>query len=342
MKSMPKSREKSGGIPEEYIPEGIREEQLAEFEKERRSIEEHRVEAKRMVHDLLTRDARILVLDLAQEGGASPRDISDERVLEEFKRRQFGGGEMTHGSIFRNILGIDPDDPRVTVWDVPKEPERKNLPFPDVWITTGGPAMPSELDRETENTEWLRRAISAQKELAKAGVPGVAVCLGHQLWEYSRGAKVGKVRPVREFGTAQLRATEAGKDLQLLYGFWDEKGEVEISASRIEGVITPPQEGEFKVLAVNDYSGYQAAVHSLRPDQPIEEAAQEDLVVLSIQHHPEIMAIYLEVLRHLRADAMRQEGLNPDQMIFKDTPKARNVWLRFIELAARRIRKRSE
>ncbi|MEK7084127.1 MAG: hypothetical protein AAB932_02760, partial [Patescibacteria group bacterium] len=255
----------------------LRREQHAQFEIERESIEEHREEAKRIIADQLTRDARILVLDVSQ-GGFDPNKVANKQLVNRVMETQYGkAGTTSHGEIMRRMLGFEPDDPRVTVWDVANDPDRTDIPYPDAWVGTGGPAMPSELDpgNETKNTKWLQRTADAMQELSRANVPGVAICLSHQLWEYGRGARVGKRHPQRQFGTARLRATEEGKRLQLLYGFWDDTGEVDISASHSEGVITPPPEGNFQVLAVDDYSDYQVAVHPLRKDQPIEEAIEE-------------------------------------------------------------------
>ncbi len=146
----------------------------------------------------------------------------------------------------------------------------------------------------------------------------------------------------REFGTVEMEATAAGKDLQLLYGFWDDAGKVDVSASHSEGVIKSSKNSDMHVIACNDYSEFQGFARPLRKGQTVEEADKEDELVVSLQNHPEITAMLLSVLRNLRADAMRSEGMRPEEMIFRDTPKARTIWKNFIEMVARRAQKRNK
>ena len=334
--------------PEQFIrPRAVQTEvwdrQLEALEREREGIEEHRLEAHRMVTDLLTEQARILVLDFSQGSSGLDR-LKDARMRDAVRERQADGVMESHADLFRAALGFDPGDSRIDIWKVYEDPERTGIPYPDVWFATGGPAMPSELHpgNETENTSWLERAVSAMKELEKAKVPGMAVCLGHQLWEHSQGANVGKRHPQREFGTVRLQGTPFAQELQLLVGILDDQGGVEISASHSEAVITPPQGRNMEVIALNRYSDYQGAIHGLGPaERPVREAVEEDEFVLSIQNHPEVMAIFLTALRELRAPAMRKEGLKPEEMIFHQTPEARKLFLRFLEVAARRMNKRT-
>lgn len=210
--------------------------------------------------------------------------------------------------------------------------------------------MPSELHpgNETENTNWLRRAVAAINTLKQAHVPGIAVCLGSQLTEHEAGADVGPItppwrdKPQREFGTVQMQATETGRQLQLLYGFWDDSGNVDISASHSEGVRTPTQKPGVEVIAFNSYSPFQGFAHPTREGQSVLEADQEDELVVSLQNHPEILALYLEMLRHVRGEKMRAEDLQPETMLYRNTPAARTMWHNFIELAGRRTKKRSQ
>lgn len=317
--------------------------QLEALEQEKAGIEEHRREAHKMVRNLLTERARILVLDFS-EGASNVEQLQDSRMIDAVRERQAGGQMESHADFFRDALGFDPGDPRVDIWKVYEDPERTNIPYPDVWFTTGGPAMPSELHpgNETENTPWLKRAVVALRELEQLKVPGMAVCLGHQLWEHSQGAVVGKRHQQREFGTTQLQATQFAKELQLLVGFFDDQGAVDISASHSESVITPPSGKNLEVVALNNYSDYQGAIHGLGPsERPVREAVEADEFVFSIQNHPEVAAILLAALRELRAPAMRKEGLKPEEMIFHQTPAARKIFFRFLEVAARRMNKRT-
>lgn len=327
----------------DYLPEEVRDAQLAEFARERDSVLKERAEACRFIADQLPRDARILCIDVSQDG-LKKLDVPEE-MMAGMAETQFGEGDRTFPEAFRHLMGLDEDDPRFMVWRAFERPKPKGLPFPDAWLVTGGPAMPSELDpgNKTENTKWLKRAAKAIQELTAANIPGVPVCLGHQLFAYAEGARVGRPEHgTREFGTVDMQATEAGKDLQLLYGFWNEEGNTQVSATHSEGVIVPPTSRDMHVIAFNGYSNYQGFAKPLREGQTVQEADQEDQLVVSLQNHPEVTAMLLSVLRHVRGDAMKAEGLNPDEMIFKDTPNARSIWHNFIELAARRAQNRSK
>lgn len=327
-----------------YLPSELLEQQVDEFERERANIERDKDEAQKFIADQLPRDARILVIDVGQDGLKDA--VLPEGVAKELQQTQFGGEEkMTYAAAFRHMLGLGAGDERLMVWRAFERKKPKNVPFPDAWLVTGGPAMPSEMEpgNETENTQWLLRAQAAIKELVKSKIPGVPVCLGHQLFNYSEGAKVGRLQGgKREFGTVEMQATDVGENLQLLYGFWDDKGNVNVGASHSEGVITPSQNPDMHVIAFNDYSKYQGFARPLNEGQTVEEADREDQLVLSLQNHPEITAMLLSVLRNLRTDAMRGEGLKPEEMLFRDTPKARSIWRNFIEMTARRAQKRQK
>lgn len=326
-----------------YVPEELLDEQVKEFEHERAGVEREREEAGKFIADQLPRDARILVVDVGQDG---MKDAPiPKKVKKEFLQGQFGGDRMDYASAFRHMLGLSEGDPRLMVWRAFERKKPKNLPFPDAWLVTGGPAMPSELEpgNETENTEWLVRASSAIKELVKAKIPGVPVCLGHQLFNYAEGAVVGRPQgKSREFGTVSMQATDAGRDLQLLQGFWDDADTVEVSSSHSEGVIKPSTNPDMHVIAFNDYNEYQGFARPLNEGQTLEEADKEDALVVSMQNHPELISMSLAILRNLRADAMRAEGLKPEEMIFRDTPNARMIWKKFIEMVARRAQKRNK
>lgn len=314
------------------------------FEVSKENVQREREEAHRFIESELRHRARILVLDVGQDAVKDVlAQINDRKITQLARDTQFGRGNIGNAEEFRHVMGFDEDETQVDVWKVfDKDRRLSDIPYPDAWIMTGGPAMPSELEpgHETENTEWMQRAVRAVNELKKAGVPGMAVCLGHQLWEHAQGARVGQLKPQREFGTVQLHKRPEADDLQLLYGFFDDQGKVQIGASHSESVITPPSRKEIQVVAFNSYTPYQAAAHPLREGQSVAEADAEDELVLSTQLHPEITPVLLHAIRQVRADTMTQEGLEPEKMVFSDTPEARRVWNNFLELVARRMKKR--
>jgi len=327
-------------------PEGISAEhwmrQEAAFAEERESVERHLRDAQQFVREELQRRAHILVFDLGGETNLA--EVQDDQLQREVEELQFGGTHATHGEALRHMLGFEPGDSQVTIWEAFKNQELPNMPYPDVFLTTGGPAMPSELDpgNETENTAWLRKVVDVMAELKKNQVPGIAICLGHQLWNYMEGAQVGVTGGgVREYGTPEVYATGAGKDLQVLQGFWDDDDKVIVTAAHSEGVLAMPENRQdLQVIAWNKYMDVHGVASPTRVGQTVEEADQDDELVLTLQHHPEILARMLEVMRRLRGANMEAEGLDTKNMLFQNTPKARNVWLRFLELIQRRIEKR--
>lgn len=334
------------GLVKPMPDKGKQEAQLEEFEREAASLEAHVAEAKRLAAGLLTRDARILMLDISQGFGPPPamiEQLGGDELLRLTLERQFGGSDSAqHAEIFRFLLGVEKGDERFTVWDIAKEPDLKGLPYPDVWLMSGGPAMTSELDpgKETANTRWLRRAVEAVQELQQARVPGLAVCLGHQVSSRAMGAKIGRAAQ-REFGTVKMEGTEVGKGLSLLAGFWDDKGLVDVSASHVEQVTSIPEEAELQIVTFNEYSALQGFAKALREGQSVEEADAEDELMVTLQNHPEILGLLLRVIGNMRGEALREEGIEPLDHIYRDTPQARVMFLNFIKLASRRLEKRT-
>ncbi len=331
--------------PEGYSSE-FWEKQKTELAAEIETIERHREEARRFVADQLARDAHIFVMDLG--GVQDPRKGGDEELSRRAKEFQFAGSDRTtYGSAIRDFMGFEKGDDRVKIWEAfrNQEIDLSSLPYPDVWVTTGGAYMPSELDpgNETENTPWLKRVVEVMNKLKQARVPGLAICLGHQLFQRSEGATLGKVGGgTREFGTPDLYPDEAGlgKQIQLLQGFWDDGGSTPMSASHSEGIITPSSKDNIQVVAWNDYFPHQGYAHPLREGQGVLEADQDDELVVSLQNHPDIVAHWLHVIKIIRGDAMEQEGLDPKEILLRNTAEARRIWMNLLELTARRQRKR--
>src|SRR3989338_171111 len=331
--------------PEGYSPE-FWQGQKAEFAKEAQAIERLREETKRFIRDQLTQDARILVFDLA--GVQSPEQVGDEDLARQAREFQFGGVERaTYGESIRQFLGFEERDPRVTIWEAAANQriDRRSLPYPDIWVTSGGEEMRWELGRgkETGNTEWLRRVVGVMKELRKARVPGLAICLGHQLWQYMEGAKVGPVGGGRrEFGTPELYPAGIGEELQLLQGFWDERKATPMAASHSEGVRLPSKKEGVRAIAWNDYMKHQGFAHPLRKGQDVREADIEDELVVSLQNHPDVATHWAQVIKLVRGEAMMMEGLDPASILLKATPEAKKIWLNLLELTARRLKKRQK
>ncbi len=318
------------------LPDNIRLQQQSALHAERHSVTLQRKAAAELISDTLPDNARILILDLSGSAGIDLSTVPDVQLVRDLQSLQFGGKIATGGNMFRHIMGFKPDDERVTVWNLAQDPHRTAIPRPDFWLATGGPAMPSELDpgNETSNTIWLRRAVTVMQELQTMRTPGFAACLGHQLWSYSQGARVGKLQPQREYGTVTIQATDIGRQLGLFKDVWDVEGGLAISASHSESVLTPPRVDGMEIIAGNGYSSFQGAAYPLRPGQTIAEAEAEGNLVVTLQNHPEVLAHYLHAMRFARGEKMRAEGLSPETMVFQNTPEARNLWLNVITMVA--------
>ena len=310
----------------------IREEQMRQLALERESVLRHLDEARRRVNDLLSGNVRVLILDLAHRD-IMKEDFRDRALRHELVELQFGAEDYRHGAMFRHMLGFSPDDPRVEIWNVASDPDRKHQPLPDLWIATGGPAMPSELSGPvTANTLWMRAAMRAMGTLGKVGIPGIAVCLGHELWSLHHGATMDQVRG--EVGTVDLQATAKGRSTQLLNEWWDDTGYGRIAAHHSEQATSMPPGSE--VLAWNRACDYQAVGWPLVGHSSVATADETDQLVVSIQNHPELLARLLEALRYVPDASLAARGMNIHATIFDDTPRARQIWLRAIQLLARR------
>lgn len=326
------------------IDPSLCEEQLKEFESEKKNLAIHRREAQAIISSEMPKQARVLVLDTSQ-GCFDPQNVGDAEFVKYVVEEQFSGGPISHAETFRTVMGFAKTDPRYLVWDIAKEPNKNlpNLSQIDAFIVTGGPAMPSQLlpGNETENTPWLKKTVATLQALTEHKVAGLAICLGHQLWNHTQGAFVGRLKPQREFGTVKMKLTEAGQKLKLFQNVGDANGEFIVSASHSESVIVPPPYPGMEVLATNAYSPFQSAAFPLTKGQSVAEADAEDNLVVSIQNHPEMLGSCLEVLRRTREKAILSEGLDLHHMVFRDTPKARNVFLNFLHMIARRAQQRT-
>lgn len=314
--------------------------QRVEFALERASVSAHIARARQFVRDQLPQNARIAVLELSAGSFKIPK-LQPDSFTDRVVQTQFGGRDdyrLSQG--FRVMLGMEADDPRFVVWDVQKDPDINALPDPetvDAFLVTGGAAMPSELDGNTANTKWLKIAVAGMKSYAKQRVPGLPVCLGHQLWSYSQGALVGKASARRELGTVHLNTHSRARNIGLLQGVLSAEQQFRVSATHCESVLTLPQGAE--LLFFNGYSKFQGMAFPPR-GMSVAEANNQDSLVVSLQHHPEITASFLHFLFEQREAVMMDEGIDTRHMLFQDVPGARQIFINFLEMTARRTNKR--
>jgi GMP synthase (glutamine-hydrolysing) len=176
-------------------------------------------------------------------------------------------------------------------------------------VITGSAAMVSEKEDWSERTAvWLKQAI-------QKGIPVLGVCFGHQLLAHALGGQVGPNPFGRQIGTVKAQLIDPGGD-DLLLGHLPESFAAQ--TSHMEVVLEIPKGS--KCLATSPLDNNFAIQFAEK--------------VWGVQFHPEFSApVMSEYIRH-RADNLREEGLDPDQLLNKvtDTPEARSVLKKFREL----------
>jgi len=163
-------------------------------------------------------------------------------------------------------------------------------------LVTGSPAMVSH------HLAWSERTATWLAEVHHAGHPILGVCFGHQLLAHALGGTVGPNPAGRKMGRSELAVTD--RDDPLLGPFADRCA---FHVSHVEAVLVPPDGARVVATAAHDrFHALHFGGHSW-----------------GIQFHPEfdrgVMQAYIET----RADALRDEGQNPDALIAAlddDTP----------------------
>ncbi len=176
-------------------------------------------------------------------------------------------------------------------------------------LITGSAAMVSAREDWSERcARWLTVAVEAH-------IPILGVCYGHQLLAHALGGRVGPNPNGRQIGTttAQLLKTAANDPL---LGHLPQKLEVQTSHS--ESVLELPADAE------------RLASSPLDDNFAMRFARN----VWGVQFHPEFSAAVMTQYVKLRAVALREEGLKPEQLVarVKATEKATTVLQRFAEI----------
>jgi GMP synthase (glutamine-hydrolysing) len=176
-------------------------------------------------------------------------------------------------------------------------------------VITGSPAMVSAKEDWSENTAvWLVQAV-------QEGIPILGVCYGHQLLAHALGGRAGPNPAGRQIGTVTAQLLDSSKDDSLL-GHLPNTFAAQTSHS--EAVLELPSGAE------------RLATSSLDNNFAIRFAEN----VWGIQFHPEFSGpVMSEYIRH-RKDALRKEGLNPEQLLSNatNTEEAKSVLRKFVEL----------
>jgi GMP synthase (glutamine-hydrolysing) len=176
-------------------------------------------------------------------------------------------------------------------------------------VITGSAAMVSDREDWSERTaEWLAQAVTK-------GIPALGICYGHQLLAHALGGRVGPNPEGRQIGTVTTQLVNSAEDdplLKHLPRFFD------VQTSHSEVVLEMPQDAE------------RLATSPLDDNFSIRFAEK----VWGVQFHPEFSGSVMSDYIKIRAEAIRQEGHNPEELLnkVKDTDRAQSVLQRFSEL----------
>lgn len=176
-------------------------------------------------------------------------------------------------------------------------------------VVTGSPAMVSARLAWSEHTaKWLRMAVNSE-------LPILGVCYGHQLLAHALGGVVGPNPAGRQIGTVECQVIDINVKDPLL-GHLPDTFTVQSSHSEVVLEIPPGAQR----LATNPLDDNFAIRFSSN--------------AWGIQFHPEFSAPVTSDYIRYRADALREEGLNPEQLLagVTDTADAKTVLKKFTEL----------
>jgi len=180
---------------------------------------------------------------------------------------------------------------------------------PAAVVLTGSAEMVSaRLAWSERSAAWLARAVAA-------GRPVLGICYGHQLLAHALGGRVGPNPRGREMGTATLRPLpDAQRDA--LFGVLD--GPIAAQQSHLESVLELPPGA--RRLAENAHDANQAFAVGAR--------------AWGVQFHPEFDAAVMLGYCDARADLLRDEGLDPEQLAreVREAPAGPRLLQRFAAL----------
>ena len=188
----------------------------------------------------------------------------------------------------------------------------ESLPAPDGLagiVITGSPAMVSaKLDWSERTARWLHQAVQTNVKM-------LGVCYGHQLLAHALGGVAGSNPAGRQIGTVNSHLID-NIDKDPLLGSLPKRFTAQASHSEVVLQLPP---------------GAQRLATS-----PLDEnfAIRFSENAWGVQYHPEFSAPVMSDYIHYRADALREEGLNPEELMARvtETEEAASVLRKFVEL----------
>jgi len=176
-------------------------------------------------------------------------------------------------------------------------------------VITGSAAMVSHREDWSEETaQWLKQAV-------QAGLPVLGVCYGHQLLAQALGGKVGPNPNGRQIGTVLTKSLDSAANDPLLGHL---PLEYASQTSHSESVLElPPAAVRLATSPLDDNFAIRFSENAW-----------------GVQYHPEFSGPVMSKYINYRSDALREEGLDPDQLLTKvtETEQALSVLERFAKL----------
>jgi GMP synthase (glutamine-hydrolysing) len=205
-------------------------------------------------------------------------------ALEEAKRRR---GDYDRW--FREGLGLDAAqvevfDPRASAAAPPSPREVRAV------VVTGSSCMVSD------HAPWSVATGAWLREVVAAGTPLLGVCYGHQLLAEAFGGRVERNPNGREIGTIEVSLTEAARGDAL---FHDLGPTFVAQATHREAVLALPD------------GAVRLGGNALDPNQAFRLGDR----AFGVQFHPEFDDDVIRDYLAARADACREEGLDPDALL---------------------------
>ena len=190
--------------------------------------------------------------------------------------------------------------------------KHESLPAPENLagiVITGSPAMVSaRLDWSERTARWLRQAVQTNTKV-------LGVCYGHQLLAHALGGIAGPNPAGRQIGTVDSQIID-NMDNDPLLGYLPKQFSAQTSHAEVV-LDLPPGAQRLATSPLDDNFAIRFAENAW-----------------GVQFHPEFSAPVVSDYIHYRADALRDEGLSPEQLKANvtETEEAGSVLRKFVEL----------
>jgi GMP synthase (glutamine-hydrolysing) len=168
----------------------------------------------------------------------------------------------------------------------------------------------------TDRHPWSERTATWLGEAARAGMPVLGICYGHQLLAHALGGEVGDNPAGREMGTVEIETAPAATADALFAGL---PGRFPAQATHLQSVLRMPDGATLLARSAGD------ACHAFRWGES----------AWGVQFHPEFSTTHMRGYVHARRDALAREGLDPAGVAatVSAAPHARRVLRRFVRHA---------